>query len=377
MLPSLSAHPKVELVAAADTNPDARARFVADYGGVTFESIEALCAGDTVDAVYIATPHQLHAPNTIAAARHKKHVLVEKPMALGVEECRAMVEAADEHGVVLIVGHTHAFDPAIIRMREVIESGELGRLRMITSIAYTDFLYRPRRAEELDSSLGGGIMYNQVPHQIEIARALDGGPVRGMRAITGVWDAERPTEGALAAMLEFEDGVIASFVYSGYDRFDTNELHGWISESGLEEGGGTHGGARRALRGVTREHETQLKAQSGFSGRGVRKVALGTGHQQHFGFLLVSCEGGDMRPSADGVLVYGAEGEREESLPAARAYPNKDEVINELYDAVARGVKPRHDGRWGLATVEVMLGLVRSSQERRELVLKDGQYAYA
>lgn len=368
MLPSLAAHPNVTLAAAADTNPEARARFAADYGGATFESAEALCAGETVDAVYIATPHQLHAPNAILAARRKKHVLVEKPMALTVEECRAMIAAADENGVTLIVGHTHAFDPAILRMREVIESGELGALRMVTSLAYTDFLYRPRRAEELDSALGGGIMYNQVPHQIEIARALDGGPVRSMKAITGRWDPARPTEGALAAMLEFEDGAVASFIYSGYDRFDTNALHGWINESGIQEAGGTFGAARRALQGVSPERETQLKAESGFSGRGVRKAAPGSGHQQHFGFLLVSCEGGDMRPSADGVLIYDAQGERELTLPAARAYPNKDAVIDELYDAVVRSVPPRHDGRWGLATVEVMLGLVRSAQERREIV---------
>lgn len=246
MLPSLGAHPHVRLAAAADPNAAARARFTADYGGETFADAEELCASGTVDAVYIATPHQLHAENVATAVAHGLHCIVEKPMALSVEECRAMVASAEAAGIALIVGHTHAFDPSIVAMRRVIASGEIGRLRQLTNLVYTDFLYRPRRSEELDSSLGGGIMYNQVPHQIEIARALDGGAIRSVRAIAGVWDPHRKAEGALTALIEFDDGVAASLVYSAYDRFISDEFAFNIGESGNDVSKRKYGSARGA-----------------------------------------------------------------------------------------------------------------------------------
>jgi phthalate 4,5-cis-dihydrodiol dehydrogenase len=370
MLPSIAAHPHVAVAAGADPNPEARARFSADFRAPAFEDAESLCERGEVDAVYVATPHQLHAGDVAVAAAHGKHVIVEKPMALTLGDCHAMTAAAGRHGIVLIVGPTHGMDPAVERMREIVASGELGPLRMIVSLNYGDFLYRPRRPEELDTARGGGIVYNQVPHQIEIARALDRGPLRSVRAVAGAWDPQRPTEGAMTALLEFEDGVAASLTYSGYDHFDSDELHEWIGEFGNEKHVGNHGASRRALRVVQdAAAESRLKASSGFAGRGAVRLAGGAQHQPHFGFLLVSCEGGDMRASADGILVYGDEGVREVTLPPGRAYPNKDRVLDELYDAVVHGVPALHDGAWGTETVAITLALLASARERREVTL--------
>jgi phthalate 4,5-cis-dihydrodiol dehydrogenase len=375
MLPSLAAHPHVRVVAAADPDPPARERFAADFGGATFPSIEPLCASGTVDAVYIATPHQQHAADVRCAAAYGKHAIVEKPMALTRADCEAMIGAARTAGTVLIVGHTHGFDPPVRIMRGVIESGELGALRTVVNLAYTDFLYRPRRPEELDTDRGGGIVYNQVPHQIEIARALDHAPVRSVRAVLGRWDPARPTEGAMSALLEFDDGVAATLVYSGYDRFDADELAGWVAESG-EEKRPAHGAARASLPAhAAPDAEARLKAATGFAGRGVRS-ARGAVHAPHFGFLLASCERGDLRPLGDAVVVYGEDGVREIPVPRGRAYPDKDAVIDELYEAVAHGTPPLHDGAWGMATVDVALAILRSSRERREITLGE-ERAYA
>ena len=94
MLPSLRRHPKVQLVAAADPRPEARATFVAEFGATTHETVEALCADPSVEAIYIASPHQFHVQHVRAAAAHGKHVMVEKPMALSVADCQAMIDAA-------------------------------------------------------------------------------------------------------------------------------------------------------------------------------------------------------------------------------------------------------------------------------------------
>jgi len=244
------------------------------------------------------------------------------------------------------------------------------------NVVYTDFLYRPRRPEELDTALGGGIVYNQIPHAVDVARTLDGGPLRSVKAIAGAWDPARRTEGALAALLEFEDGVAASIAYSGYDRFDSDELTFSIAESGARKQL-AHGSARRALAEArTPQAEAALKARTGYGGSGVRPPS-GPAHQPHFGLLIVSCERGDMRIGADGVLVYGDGGVHEIPLARGRAFPNKDNVADELANAVLDGMRPLHDGVWGRATVEATLALLRSAQERREIVLSGGAFAGA
>ena len=68
---------------------------------------------------------------------------------------------------------------------------------MINAINYTDYLYRPRRPEELDTAQGGGAVFNQAAHQVDIVRLIGGGQVASVRAASGAWDSARPTEGRL------------------------------------------------------------------------------------------------------------------------------------------------------------------------------------
>jgi phthalate 4,5-cis-dihydrodiol dehydrogenase len=368
MLPSLLAHPHVRLTAAADPNPDARARFEADFGAPAYASADELCASPDVDAVYIATPHQYHAADVLSAAGRGKHAIVEKPMALTLEECRAMTDAAERNGTVLVVGHSHGFDPSIMMIRDIVRRGDAGPLRMIANLVYTDFLYRPRRPEELDTARGGGIMFNQVPHQLDIIRTIDGGPLRSAYAHAGVWDRARPTEGAMTALLEFADGVAASLTYSGYDHFDTDEFHAWIDEGGAPASP-AHGRQRRANRAyASPADEARGRTARGFVGQGIARSS-GPMHHPHFGLLIVSCEGADLRPSPDGVLVYDDDGVHELTAPPARAYPNKDGVIDEFYDAIVSGEPPLHDGRWGTDTMAAAIALLQSARERRIIAL--------
>jgi phthalate 4,5-cis-dihydrodiol dehydrogenase len=368
MVPSLAGHPQVQLTAAADPLPAARERFEREFGGRTYPDAERLCASGDVDAVYIATPHGRHAADTIVAAAHGKHAIVEKPMALTLEDCRAMTDAARRAGTALIVGHTHAFDPPTVLIGELIRSGDYGRLRTVANLVYGNFLYRPRRPEELDSALGGGIMYNQVPHQIEILQTLVTAPVRTVRAVTGVWDPARRTEGACAAFLTYADGVAAQLTYSGYDHFDSDELHDWIGESGEEKPHDAHGKARRALLAAAPEREHELRIASGYGSSGTMR-AKGKMHELHFGFLLASCEHADLRPAPDGVTVYADDGVHTLTCPPARVYPNKDPVIDELYAAIVNGVAPIHDGAWGTTSMTTVLALVESARTGREIVL--------
>jgi phthalate 4,5-cis-dihydrodiol dehydrogenase len=369
MIPALTGHPQVRLTAAADPNPDARARFESEFGGNTYTDAEALCGSGDVDAVYIATPHQRHAADAAIAAAHGKHAVVEKPMALTLEDCRAMTDAAQAAGTALVIGHTHAFDGPTMMMGKLIASGEFGRLRMIVNMVYTNFLYRPRRPEELDTAQGGGIMFNQVPHQLEIMQTLTPAPLRSVRAVSGIWDAKRPTEGALAALLTYADGTVAQLTYSGYDHFDTDELTDWVGESGEEKSRDGHGAERRALRSVAGPiAEKQLRINSGYGVSGAVRSASRM-HEPHFGFLLASCEGADLRPASDGVRIYSDEGVREVPALPARIYPNKDAVIDELYAAAVLNEPAVHDGVWGTRTMTAAFALLESARESREVLV--------
>ena len=370
MLPALKQDDRVALVAAADPRPEARRQFAEEFSARTFASVEELCADADVDAIYIATPHQFHAAHAIRAAAAGKHVLVEKPMALTIEECRAMVAAAADANIQLIVGHSHSFDAPYQRAAELVQSGRFGAVRMIHAVNYTDFLYRPRRREELATQQGGGVIFSQAAHQVDVVRLLAGGRASSVRALTGAWDAARPTEGAYAALLTFDTGAFASLTYSGHGRFDTDEFCGWVGESGRRRDPAQYATARRLLRHVASADEEEalknLRTYGATSAAPAGSVAERLLHQ-HFGFVLVSCENADLRPMPDGVMIYADEKRWLEALPAP-AIP-RAEVIDELTGAVLHGRSPLHSGHWGLATMEVCLAILQSAREQKEIAL--------
>src|SRR6185503_7674310 len=158
------------------------------------------------------------------------------------------------------------------------------------------------------------------------------------------------------------DGAFATLVYSGYAHFDSDELTGWIAESGARKDPASYGAARRLLTG----DELALKNGRNYGGAAFREPERARAHQ-HFGFVIASCERGDVRLLPSGVVVYSDDEVRTEPLPPP-AVP-RVEVIDELYDAVANGRPPLHDGEWAAASLEVCLAMLRSAREGREIAL--------
>jgi phthalate 4,5-cis-dihydrodiol dehydrogenase len=365
MLPTLAGDPRVALVAAADIRIEARQRFAADFSARSYETVEELCADPAIEAVYVATPHQYHARHAVLAARHGKHLMVEKPMALSLAECSAIIAAAKRAGIHLVVGHSHSFDAPVARLRALIESGAFGAVRMINAINYTDFLHRPRRPEELDTTQGGGAVFNQAAHQVDIVRLIGGGRVISVRAATGAWDPARPTEGAYAALLTFADGAFASLTYGGYGHFDADEWQGWIGEMGQRK---LPYPAPSQPRFASPQEEAAFKAARNYGGAEFRPLAAQAPAHQHFGTVLVSCEHADLRALPDGVMIYQNGTARLDAVPPPGV--PRVEVIDELYGAVVCGKAPRHDGAWGMATLEVVLAILRSAREARDVKLE-------
>jgi predicted dehydrogenase len=368
-LPAVARLPYLQITAAADFRTDALAKFRKDYAAEVFTSVEEMCQSPNVDFIYIATPNQLHAEHAITAAKHKKHVIVEKPMALSIAECDAMNQAAENNGVNLLCGHTHSFDPPIRKIREIVRSGELGKLCMIHTWNYNEFMYRPRMKHELATS--HGVVLNQGPHHVDIVRLIGGGMARSVRAMTGIWDKTRGHEGSYTCYLEFADGTPATLVYSGYGFFDTAEFFSWVGEGGQYREPKTNLKVRRRLREVrSPEEEEQLKEAMRFGGQREGEfshVWSGERKQPFFGFTLVSCEHGDIRQTPDGLFIYGETEKREILLPAGSR--GREAEVEELYDAVLNHHPVFHDGRWGEATLEVCLAMLESAQDRKEIFL--------
>ena len=370
MLPTFTQDPRVRLVAATDPAAAATARFVSDFGGAVHGSVEALCADPQVQVVYVATPHQWHCQHVCMAAAHGKHVLVEKPMAITLEECSTMVRACRSAGVQLIVGHSHSFDLPILHLRALVNSGRYGSLRMITASNYTDFLYRPRRPEELDTRSGGGVVFSQGAHQVDIVRLLGGGLVRTVRAFTGNWDTTRPTEGAYSALLGFEGGAFCSATYSGYAHYDSDVLLDNIGENGLPKSQADYGTARRRLAFAhSANEEAGLKAARNYGGSLYTPPSLAGGMlHQHFGHMLVSCDKADLRPTPTGIEIYGDETHLVETLPPPQV--PRTEVIDELFRCVTEGTPALHSGEWARATTEVCLAILESARSGADCSLQ-------
>jgi phthalate 4,5-cis-dihydrodiol dehydrogenase len=369
MLPTFVNHPRVALVAACDPRRDAVTRFANEFTAAGYDTAEALCADPSVQAVYIASPHEFHNQHVKLAAAAGKHILVEKPMALSVDDAAEMIEAAARAGVHLLVGHSHSYDLPYLRTREMIASGAFGRVRMINAMNFTDFLYRPRRPEELDARAGGGVVPSQAAHQVDVVRLLASSRATSVRAVIGGWDAARGTEGAYNAQVRFENGAFASLTYSGYARFDTDEFNGWWGELGQRRDEGEYGKARRQLASIgSVEDEIAMKNARtyGPSGADAFRAKPPPAHN-HFGLVIVSCEHADLRPTPRGVTVYANNEQWIEVLPmpeVARA-----EVIDELCAAVFDNRPPLHSGEWGLATLEACLAIRQSSADGAEVRL--------
>ncbi|MFP3556223.1 Gfo/Idh/MocA family oxidoreductase [Paraburkholderia sp. SIMBA_049] len=371
MLPTFLRDPRVQLVAACDPREDARQQFAADFDARIYANVLQLADDPNVEVVYVASPHQFHAQHTEIAAAKGKHVLVEKPMALDAADCERMIAACRAANVHLIVGHCHSFDTPYLRTRELIREGNFGTVKMIQAVNYTDYLYRPRRPEELMTAEGGGAVFSQAAHQVDIVRLLAGSRAVRLRASVGRWDPARPTEGAYSALIWFENGAYASLSYNGYGHFNSDEWTGWIGEMGDQASPDGYGNARRRLATLASSNdEAKLKAASTYGGSAYKPPSACADEpprfHQHFGPVIVSCERADLRPLPDSIVVYGV---RRETLPLSRPAVPRAEVIDELYGAVAEGRPPLHDGEWAKGTLEICLAILKSSEVGSDVLL--------
>jgi len=208
----MKALPDVEVRGVMDIDRS-RAKALAERYAIpeVFESTEDLLASPSVDAVTILTPHYLHLPATVAAAKAGKHVLAEKAFAHTVEAANAMIEVCREHGVILGGIFQNRFTPAAQACRQAVQAGDIGRVflasvrvKLRRSAAYYErAVWRSRKAEA-----GGGVLMIQAIHTLDLLLWILGMPRRVLgRCATTTHPIE--VEDLAVGLLEFGEGALA------------------------------------------------------------------------------------------------------------------------------------------------------------------------
>ena len=169
--------PEIELAAVVNHRPESRADFANQFNIPRgYDTVEAMLADADIDALVVATPNYLHAPQSIAALDQGVHVLVEKPMALNAAECAAMQDASDSSGARLMVAHCWRFDDEVLWLKRQIEGGILGDIVHTRGFG-VHVNWGPSGWFAESRYAGGGALADMGIHAIDTARFLLGDPM--------------------------------------------------------------------------------------------------------------------------------------------------------------------------------------------------------
>jgi predicted dehydrogenase len=202
----LAAVPGARAVAVGSRSQASADRF-GDENGVArrHASYEALVEDPEVDAVYVATPHPLHAANALAAIAAGKHVLVEKPFTMDAAEAASVVEAARAAGVFCMEAMWTRFLPHIVRVRELLAAGAIGQVRTVVADHGQIFPADPSH-RLFAPELGGGALLDLGVYPVSFASMVLGEPV----SVTAAADpAFTGVDGQTSAILRSGDGAHA------------------------------------------------------------------------------------------------------------------------------------------------------------------------
>lgn len=171
-----------------------------------YTSYEELLDDPAIDAVYIPLPNALHYEWTLKAAEKKKHILCEKPLGINAEEVRAMKEAADKNGVLLMEAFAYRQSPLTRKVKSLVENGTIGKIKFIES----HFCYYLDDTEDVrfNASLSGGATYDVGCYNLNIIRYIVGSEPTSVYATGEVGDKTGIDESS-CIMMEFKNGVNA------------------------------------------------------------------------------------------------------------------------------------------------------------------------
>jgi predicted dehydrogenase len=229
--PALRDLPQCDLVAVSRRRAELAQTFAQEFGARKwYGDWQEMLRDEEIDAVYIATPVRCHAPQAIAAAEAGKHVLCEKPLALNVAECEAILAACRANNVKLGVAYYRHFYPLIERIKSLIDADEIGVPVVAQINAFESFNPGPEnpRVWLLDKhEAGGGPMFDFGCHRLEVLMNILG-PVAEVRATTMNVVFTREVEDTAVAILKFERGTsgVLTVTHAAQEAQDTLDIFG-------------------------------------------------------------------------------------------------------------------------------------------------------
>jgi predicted dehydrogenase len=210
VIPAILAEPRSRLQALVTRDPDK----AADYPGAeVFTNLEVALQTTTIDAVYVASPVFLHAPQTIACLHAGKHVLCEKPTALNLAAAQSMVAAARAHQRLFAVAYYRRLFPKLLRARQLIAEGAIGQPVLaeanchewrstIPSDGARSWLFDPARS-------GGGPLFDTACHRIDAMNFLFGEPARSTGLLSNAVH-QAPVEDSATVLIQYPPGIHAT-----------------------------------------------------------------------------------------------------------------------------------------------------------------------
>jgi UDP-N-acetylglucosamine 3-dehydrogenase len=182
--------PDVQVFGVSSRSPDKAATLAEEVGAEPVTDAMALATDPQVDVVSITLPTHVHKDYTVAALNAGKSVLLEKPMGLSVEECDAMIAAADQNGQILMLAHVLRFWPEYVALVDLVKSGELGKPLAATASRLSG---RPTWGDWFTNpDWTGGAVHDLQIHDLDTLNWLFGTPksvyARGQRGAPGGWD---------------------------------------------------------------------------------------------------------------------------------------------------------------------------------------------
>lgn len=242
--PALRDLANCNLVAVNRARYDLAESFAHDFGANRwYADWQDMLKDENVEAIYIATPVNLHAEQTIAAAKAGKHILCEKPMAMNTQECEQMIAACEKNNVKLSIAYYRHFYPVIERIKTILNSGQIGKGIMATINAFEKFDRKPGEPRywllEKEKS-GGGPMMDFGCHRIEVLLNLLG-DINDVRAIIETIHFDRSVEDTAVALFKFNTGMrgvlnVNHAIFESQDTLDIWATEGSIHVSTLNKG---------------------------------------------------------------------------------------------------------------------------------------------
>lgn len=234
--PALRDSPLCELIAVSRARAELAESFAHEFGARRWSpEWQDFLMDYEIDAIYVATPVHLHAEQTIAAAERGKHVLCEKPMGLNVAECDRMIAACRANDVKLGVAYYRHFYPAVRRVKELINSGELGVpvVAQINAFEWFDPPTDDPRAWLINKKVsGGGPMFDFGCHRIEVLLDVFG-EVRDVKATLANTFFNREVEDTATALFQFERGTCGALTVTHAAREPQDTFNLFCSQGSI------------------------------------------------------------------------------------------------------------------------------------------------